>query len=613
LNQNEFKHKSKTGIARLLEIAGEQKGLLIMACFLSVISTILQFSPYVAVYVIVAELLKNAATPELINYALIQQWGIYALLLLLGALIFLYAGNMCSHIAAFRILYSMRVHLSQHLAKLPMGYFNRQSTGAIKKNLEMSVEKIENFIAHQIPDMVGAIVLPVIMLTVMFLLDWRLALAGAIPILIAYTFQMYVFLSEKGKHHWITFLDGQEKMNSEAVEYVRGMPAVKIFGLTVRNFLRLSNSINSYRDIALSITRQYKHAYSSFFVIITSTLAFIVPVAILLISGQPDNQSLALTILVFLVLAPGLSVPVLKLLFLGGTLRQITMGTERIDAIWAQAPVAEPVRPKSPDGYTISFDTVFFSYDDQDAATRTEALTGVSFTAHEGQITALVGPSGSGKSTIANLIPRFWDVSSGAIKIGGVDVREMGTEKLMDTVSFVFQDVHLFYDTIEENIRMGNKNADRDDVMAAAKAACCHEFIVRLPEGYQTKIGEEGTYLSGGEAQRVAIARVILKNSPILVLDEATAFADPENEVKIQQGLISLIQGKTVIVIAHRLTTIHEADNIVVVDNGHIIETGTHEELLVNGGLYKRMWLAHIDAGAWELSSDESREGVQPK
>jgi ATP-binding cassette subfamily B protein len=451
----------------------------------------------------------------------------------------------------------------------------------------MSVEKIENFIAHQIPDLVGAIVLPVLMLGVMFWLDWRLALAGSIPIIIAYLLQTWVYFSERGKREMQAYMDAQEKMNAEAVEYVRGMPAVKVFGLTVRNFLRFNNSINAYRDIALRITRQYKHYYVTFFVILTSLLAFMVPVAILLLSGQPGNQALALTIMVFLVMAPGLSIPVLKLLYLGGNLRQITEGTNRIDEILRQEPVAEPALPKAPAGFTVSFEHVNFSYDDKDAATRVEALTDATFTAGEGQITALVGPSGSGKSTIANLIPRFWDVSSGVIKIGGVDVREMGTEKLMETVSFVFQDVHLFYDTIEENIRMGNKQASSAAVIAAAQAACCHEFITHLPEGYHTKIGEGGTYLSGGEAQRVAIARAILKNAPILVMDEATAFADPENEVKIQQGLISLIQGKTVIVIAHRLSTIREADKIIVVENGHIVDSGKHTDLLSHGGLYR--------------------------
>jgi ATP-binding cassette subfamily B protein len=489
------KHKPKTGVARLLEIAKEHYGLLILACILSVISALLQFSPFIAVYVIVAELLKNAATPALIDYDLIWQWGIYALLLMLGALVFTYASNMSSHIAAFRTLYNMRVRLSQHLARLPLGYFNRQSTGAIKKNLELSVEKIENFIAHHIPDLVGAIVLPIVMLVVMFMLDWRLALASAVPIFLAYCFQMSAFFSKEAKSKMKAWLDSQESMNAEAVEYVRGMPAVKVFGLTVRNFLRFNKSIKEYRDVTLGITRTYKRGYSSFFVILTSLLTFIVPVAILLISGQPGNQALALTIMMFLVMAPGISVPVLKLMYLGGNLRQITAGTDRIDAILAQELVPEPATPKLPQEYSVSFDKVCFSYDDKDDATRTEALTDVSFVAREGEITALVGPSGSGKSTIANLIPRFWDVASGSIRIGGVDVREMSTENLMDTVSFVFQDVHLFYDTIEENIRMGRQNVGMENVVAAAKAASCHEFVERLPEGYRTKIGEGGTYL----------------------------------------------------------------------------------------------------------------------
>jgi ATP-binding cassette subfamily B protein len=608
---NESSLKSKTGIARLLEISKEQKPLLILAVVLSIISALLQFSPFVAVYFIVAELLKNAATPELIDYVYIKQWGLYALLLLLGAIVTQYAGGMCSHIAAFRVLYNMRVKLSQHLAKLPLGYFNRQSTGAIKKNLELSVEKIENFIAHHIPDLVGAIVMPLIMFVAMFVLDWRLALVSAVPIFIAYSFQMYVFSSKAGKVQTKKWLDSQERMNAEAVEYIRGMPAVKVFGLTVRNFLRFNNSINDYREVTLGITKTYKHPYTAFFVLLTSLLSFIVPVAIFLLSGQPGNQALALVIMVFLVMAPGISVPVLKLMYVGGNMRYVTDGAERIDAIFAQEPIKEPAFPQTPSDYSVKFDRVCFSYDDKDAATRTEALSEVSFVAGEGEITALVGPSGGGKSTIANLIPRFWDVAAGSVSIGGTDVREMGTENLMNTVSFVFQEVHLFYDTIEENIRMGNSKASKEEVIAAAKAACCHEFIERLPQGYLTKIGEGGTYLSGGEAQRVSIARAILKNAPILVLDEATAFADPENEVKIQQGLISLIQNKTVIVIAHRLTTIREADKIVVIDKGRIVETGNHNELLSVGGLYKRMWEAHIDAGAWELSSEDARKGAQ--
>ncbi len=600
----------KTGIPRLLEIAGERKGLLILSGILSVISTLLMFVPFVAVYFIVEELLKNAANPALSDMVHIRRWSLCALYSLLISFLFFFGSTMASHISAFRILYGLRIRLANHLAKLPMGYHTRQSSGAIKKTLELSVEKIEGFIAHQLPDLVGAVALPLVMLTAMFILDWRMAVACAIPIVAAYLLQSIVFYGGEGKEAMKHYHDALENMNAAGVEYVRGMPAVKVFGLTVNTFLRFSRAINDYRDWAVKYTKYCKRPYIVFTTILTSLLSFILPVGILLISGSPENQALALTLMLFLVLAPGLSTPMMKLMYLGGNMRIISEGVERMDEIFAQKPLAEQKVPKIPEGYSIEFEDVSFSYDDKDVATRTEALVCVSFTAQEKQITALVGPSGSGKSTIASLIPRFWDVSSGCIRIGGVDIREMGTENLMELVSFVFQDVHLFYDTIEENIRMGNANATREQVIEAAKAACCHEFIENLPWGYSTKIGEGGTYLSGGEAQRVAIARAILKNSPILVLDEATAFADPENETKIQEGLSALIRGKTVIIIAHRLSTIREADQILVVDGGQIVESGKHDELIKNNGLYNRMWEAHVDAGDWSLSKDKKTKAV---
>jgi ATP-binding cassette subfamily B protein len=602
--------KKKNGIPRLLEIAGEKRGLLVLSGILSIISTMLMFIPFVAIYFIVEELLKNAADPALSDMAAIRQWGLWALFSFLVSLIFFYGSTMASHISAFRILYSLRIRLAEHLAKLPMGYHTRQSSGAIKKTLEMSVEKIEGFIAHQLPDFVGAVALPVIMLMAMFILDWRLALVCAVPIMGAFGAQFTAFYGEKGKFYAKGYHNALEQMNAAGVEYVRGMPAVKVFGLTVSTFLRFHNSIKDYRDWAVKITRVYKRPYTVFLTILASIMTFILPAGILILSGQPDNQALALTLILFLVLAPGLSVPILKLINLGGNMRIISEGVERIDDIFSQKPVAEPMKPKLPGDYTIEFDNVSFSYDSKDAATRTEALSGVSFTAKEKEITALVGPSGSGKTTIANLISRFWDATSGSIRIGGVEIREMGTENLMNAVSFVFQDVHMFYDTIEENIRMGHANAAGAQVIEAAKAACCHEFIERLPQGYQTKIGEGGTYLSGGEAQRIAIARAILKNSPILVLDEATAFADPENEAKIQEGLSTLIKGKTVIIIAHRLSTIREADQILVVNEGKIVELGRHGELIERNGLYHRMWEAHMDAGAWALSKDKKTKAV---
>ncbi len=600
----------KSGLSRLLEIAGERRGLLILSGVLSTLSTLLMFIPFVSIYFIVAELLKNAADASLINTSLIRNWGLWALLSLLAALAALYGSIMSSHVSAFRILYGLRIRATAHLAKLPMGYHNQNASGTIKKILELSVEKIEEFIAHQLQDLIGAVAMIIIMLTAMFTLDWRLALACAFPILLAFACQFSSFFGQKAKVLIREYHDSLEQMNAAGIEYVRGMPAVKVFGMTVASFLNFQKAIENYRNCGVKISRVYKHSYTAFLTIISSILAFVLPVGVFILSHQSENQAFALTLLLFLVLSPGMSVPILKLINLGGNMQMISEGVERVDEIFAEEPMEEPETPKTPEEYSVEFDNVSFSYDDKDAATRTEALIGVSFTAKGKTMTALVGPSGSGKSTIANLIPRFWDVSSGNIRIGGIDIRDIGTEKLMDTVSFVFQDVHLFYDTIEENIRMGRSDATKEQVVRAAKTACCHEFVELLPQGYQTKIGEGGTYLSGGEAQRVAIARAILKDSPILVLDEATAFADPENEAKIHEGLNALMKGKTVIIIAHRLSTIREADQILVIQAGQIVERGKHDELLGQEGLYHRMWEAHIGAGAWALEGNQRDRAV---
>ena len=598
----------KSGIGRLLEIADEKRGLLAGACVLSVASTFLMFVPYVAVYYIAAELLKNAAAPSANDMEIIRLWGWRALWSLPAALLLLYGGIMASHVAAFRTLYAIRMRLARHLAALPLGYHTRGSSGAVKKTLEWSVEKIENFIAHQLPDLVGAIVFPAVLLAGMFTLDWRLALACFIPLASVYVFQYMVFYGPGAKMAVGEYHNALEKMNAAGIEFVRGMPAVKVFGLTVDTFFRFHASIMEYRNWAVEYTRFCKRPYILFTTVLASLLAFILPVGVLLLSGRPHDAALALTLTLFLVLAPGVSTPVLKLMYLGGTMRLISEGVKRIDAILEVEPTSEPDAPKIPSSFSVEFRDVSFSYEEKEAAVRKEALSGVSFVAKEGGITALVGPSGGGKSTIASLIPRFWDAESGGIAIGGVDVRAMGTERLMKTVSFVFQDVHLFHDTVEENIRMGRGDIAFDEVVAAAKAACCHDFIDAMPDGYRTVVGEGGVRLSGGEAQRVAIARAILKNAPVLVLDEATAFADPENESRIQEGLSALMRGKTVIVIAHRLSSIRDADKIVVVDGGRIAQQGKWDELTMSEGVFKRLWLAYEEASAWTLGRDLERE-----
>ena len=602
------KHKKKNEIIRLLEISGEKRGLLVVSGFFATLSTIMQFVPFLAIYMILRQLLIHASDLSGIDGGLLQSWGLWALVSLLVALVFLYIGMMSSHIAAFRILYGLRVKLSEHLAKLPMGYHTKKSTGTIKKILEISVEKIENFVAHQLPDFVSAVITIVLMLAAMYILDWRLALGATVPLIVAFVLQGMAFMGEEASERMKEYHDALEEMSATGVEYVRGMPAVKIFGLTVKSFLKFHSAIESYKAFAVGISNGYKHKYTAFLVIMASLASFILPVGIFILSGDPQNQAFALTFIMFLIVGPGISVPTLKLMYLAGNLRMIAEGVNRMDDIFAEEPLEEPSVPQVPQSFEVAFDKVGFSYQNADESTRTEALKDISLVAHAQQITALVGPSGSGKSTIANLIPRFWDVQKGSVTIGGIDIRKIGTEQLMDMVSFVFQDVHMFYDTIEENIRMGNAKASTEQVIKAAKAAQCHDFITALPSSYQTKIGEGGTYLSGGEAQRVSIARAILKDAPILVLDEATAFSDPENETNMQRAISSLIHNKTVIIIAHRLSTIRNADQIVVLDKGVMRENGTHEQLLAENALYARMWHAHMDADAWNIPKDRYKE-----
>ena len=382
---------------------------------------------------------------------------------------------------------------------------------------------------------------------------------------------------------------------------------VKIFGQSVRSFRQFNAEIEAYKTYALKVCDTYQPGMVAFTVLLNSLVTFFFPIGILLVGGSPGDIALAAVWLFFIVMGPGVASPVYKLMYLGGGTREINEGVVRIDRIFDRRPVPEPAEPRVPTTYDIEFRHVGFSYSNEAEATRTEALRDISFTARQGEITALVGPSGSGKSTVANLIPRFWDVGQGEIRIGSIDIREIATERLMDIVSFVFQETFLFYDTLYENIRTGRPDATHEEVVAAAKAAQCHEFIERLPDGYATRIGDRGVYLSGGEAQRVCVARAILKNAPVLVLDEATAFADPENEWKMQQALQHLIRDKTVIIIAHRLSSIVAAQQILVLRQGQLVQSGRHEVLSKTDGVYKKMWDAYTDAFRWQLDTKEKR------
>lgn len=596
--------KKKKGLPRLFEIAGEKKGLLILAGVLSALSACCMLIPYLAVYQVLNNLLENAGEINNVDKEYLTDWGWIAFAGLIGGLLLLYGALMSSHMAAFRILYGLRVRLSEHIGRLPLGYLNNSSTGAIKKALEQNVEKIELFIAHTIPDLVNAAATVAVMFVLFFSLNGWMAAACLLAIVISILVQFSLMFGRKSKDFFRQYFDTSEQMSASAVQYVRGMPVVKIFGQTVASFRQFSQSIYAFKKYALHVCDTYQPGMVWFTVLLNSIVTFILPVGLLLLSREPGNVVLAGVYLFFIILGPGVAAPFHKLTFLASNTREIDEGVNRLDAIFEEKPVPEPVIPQSPHKHDIRFEHVSFSYENTKATTRTEALKDISFTAHAGEITALVGPSGSGKSTIANLIPRFWDVTQGAIKIGGINIREIATGQLMDRVSFVFQDSFLFFDTLYENIRVGKPDATEEEVHAAARAAQCDEFIGRLPQGYQTLIGEGGVYLSGGEEQRVSVARAILKNSPILVLDEATAFADPENEYKMQLALQELIKDKTVIIIAHRLSSIISANQIIVLKEGEIVQKGVHAELSRKEGVYKKMWDAYTDAFQWTLKTE---------
>ena len=596
------KSKKKKGLSRLFEIAGQRKGLLILAGLLSAGSAVCMLVPYWAVYEILKELLSHGSNLSASDGTGITYWGWVAFGGLVGGLVLLYAALMSSHVAAFRILYGLRVRLSEHIGKLPLGYLNNTSTGAIKKTMDQNIEKIEGFIAHTIPDLVNVIATVVVMLVIFFSLDVWLTVVCLVVVVLSLFLQFSNFMGKRAREFMGIYYDAQEKMSASAVQYVRGMPVVKIFGQSVRSFRLFNAEIQAYKTFALKCCDTYQNGMIAFTVLLNSTVTFILPMGILLMQASPQSLSLAVVWLFFIIMGPGMASPVYKLTFLGGNTRDIDEGVNRIDRILEKKPVPEPEHPQVPAAYDVEFRHVSFSYENTEQGTRTEALRDVSFIASQGKITALVGPSGSGKSTVANLIPRFWDVEQGKICIGGADIRQIPTAKLMDMVSFVFQDTFLFYDTLYENIAVGSPDATKEKVIAAAKAAQCHDFIERLPQGYETRIGDKGVFLSGGEAQRICVARAILKNAPILVLDEATAFADPENEHKMQMALQSLIKDKTVIVIAHRLSSIVSAHQIVVMKEGRIVQRGKHERLSMAEGVYKNMWDAYTSAYHWTLN-----------
>jgi ATP-binding cassette subfamily B protein len=601
MNQNKPMGKGKqpkTGMARLLELGARKKALVISSCTLSVVSVAVSFTPFIAVYFIIRELAAGFSDAAALNTAYMIRLGWYAAGGAIGAIVLNFLALMCSHIAAFTTQYELKLEFTGHIASLPLGFHSENSTGKLRKIVDENIEKLEGFVAHQLPDLAGSFAMPVFTLVILAVFDWRLGLACFVPIVISYLLQVIAYGGDGAKKFMKEYQDSLEDMNNASVEYVRGISVVKAFNQTIYSFRKFHETIQNYSRLVKDYTLSFEKFMAAFMVIINHVYVFLIPVIILIVGGETDYAKFALAAVFYIIFSFSLATPFTKLMYVSQLGNQIADGIGRMDKILNVQPLPETANPKTVASYSISFENVTFTYNDEGEAS---ALNGVSFTANQGEVTALVGPSGSGKSTIAHLIPRFYDVAEGAIKIGGVDIREMSSDYLMSIVGFVFQDVFLFKQSIMDNLLIGNPKASREEAVAAAKAAQCHDFIEKLPQGYDTVIGAKNIHLSGGERQRIVIARAILKNAPILALDEATAFADPENEQKIQFALSELMKNKTVIIIAHRLSTVRGADKILVIDKGKIVEQGRHDTLVKAAGRYSRMWNQYTESVDWTL------------
>ena len=598
-NTKSKKTKSKTGLARCMELASDRKGLIFLSALLSSLAAIASFIPYIAVYFMIREILN--VFPDLVQLDMgrIMNYGWLALAGIVANILLYFLAIFSSHIAAFGTLYDLKVLFADHITKIPLGYHLTIGSGRLRKIMDENIESVEGFIAHQFPDFVASITAPIVMVIILFVVDWRFGLASLAGIILAFIAEFIGFGSGAMKENMGKYQKASEEMNNASVEYVRGMSVVKAFNQTASSFKKLQEAISGYTEWVLKCSLGWQNCMPAFTTIINNIYLILVPVGILIGSNTSNFKEFSMKFIFYLLFVPAIAGVLNKIMYISESFMQIDGNVARMDEILNIPEMPETANPQKPQGEDVVFDHVSFTYTGNNEE---KALESVSFAAKQGQITAIVGPSGGGKSTIANLISRFWDVTDGKITIGGVDLRDMAQNDLMRQVSFVFQDIFLFKQSILDNIRMGNRNATEEQVIAAAKAAQCHEFISKLPEGYHTVVGTKGVHLSGGERQRIAIARAIIKDSPIIVLDEATAFSDPENEYLIQKAFEKLMQNKTVIIIAHRLSTIRNADKIIVMEKGQIVESGKHDDLVAAGGRYFQMWNHYTEAINWKLN-----------
>ena len=587
--------KKRSDFSRLMGYAGNYRYFTYASWVLSAVSALVALVPFVYIWMILRDVLN--AAPDYAQAVNIPHYGWMAVLFAVLAYIIYIAALMCSHLSAFRVATNLRLEVSEHLATLPLGFTETFGSGKLRKIIHESTGAAETFLAHQLPDKYNAMATPIGLLVLLLVFDWRLGLLSLVPVALGFVI-MSAMTGRRMADKMRQYGNALESMSNEAVEYVRGIPVVKTFGQSVFSFKKFKATIDEYEKWVIAYTKELRMPMMLYTAAINGVFAFLI-VGGLLFTRNGVTSEFLLNLLFYIIITPVISLTLTRIMYMSENELVVADALARVDSVLDAEPVPENDHPRHPKDASVSLKDVHFSYDG-----KTDVIKGVSLKIQPGQMVAFVGPSGGGKSTLANLICRFFDVQSGSVRVGGADVRDIPKEELMDTISFVFQNSRLLKGSILDNVRLGRAQATEAEVLAALKAAQCMDIVEKFPEGIHTVIGTKGVYLSGGEQQRIAIARAMLKNAPILLLDEATAFADPDNEARVQAAFAQLAKGKTVIMIAHRLSTVANADCIYVVQDGQIAESGTKDELCAQNGLFARMWQDYQASVQWKVAKE---------